>query len=138
MPKEVYLGFDFGYKRIGIAVGQKLTLTATPLTILHANLGVPNWQTLEKIIAQWLPTALIVGLPTTIDDKEQYTTHAARDFAKQLECRFNLPVFLIDERLSSKEARSILFAKGGYKRLKSQEIDAYAASIILEQWLRSN
>jgi putative Holliday junction resolvase len=136
MPNGVYLGFDFGYKRIGLAVGQRLTCSASPLSTLDAKLGVPDWNVLQKVINQWNPQALIVGIPTCIDDSELYTTSAARRFAKQLRKRFALPVHLVDERLSTVEARGQLFELGGYRKLKKTEIDGIAACIILEQWLQ--
>lgn len=135
MPDGVYLGFDFGYKRIGVAVGQRLTCSASPLATLEAKQGVPDWLAVAKMISQWQPQALIVGLPTCIDDKELYTTAAARRFAKLLGKHCDLPVHLVDERLSTVEAREQLFAQGGYKRLKKTEIDSIAACVILEQWL---
>lgn len=136
MPNEVYLGFDFGYKRIGVAVGQVITQSARPLTTLDAKQGVPDWQMIGKLIKEWFPLALIVGLPTCLDDSEQYTTPAARNFAKQLRTRFALPVHLVDERLTTVEARAQLFAAGGYRKLKNTQIDSIAASLILEQWLQ--
>ena len=135
MPEGIFLGFDFGYKRIGLAVGQHLTGSATPLPTLDAKQGVPNWGEVEKKIKQWRPGALIVGLPKAMDDTELYTTALARGFARQLRKRFSLPVYLVDERLTTKEARSHLFAEGGYKKIKKTEIDSIAACIILEQWL---
>jgi putative Holliday junction resolvase len=136
MRSGVFLGFDFGYKRIGVAVGQRLTCSASPLSTLEAHMGVPDWNAVKKIIEQWEPQALIVGLPTCIDGTEQYTTSAARRFAKELRKRFVLPVHLVDERLSTVEARGQLFEQGGYRRLKKTEIDCIAACIILEQWLQ--
>ncbi len=101
MPEGIYLGFDFGFKRIGVAVGQQLTCSASPLPTLDAKLGVPNWDIVKKLVDQWRPSELIVGLPTCIDGSEQYTTPAARGFARQLRKRFSLPVHLVDERLST-------------------------------------
>lgn len=138
MPDGIYLGFDFGYKRIGIAVGQMLTGSASPLSTLDAKLGVPNWDTIQKLVNQWTPLAMVVGLPTCIDDTEQYTTAGARGFARQLRKRFSLPVHLVDERLTTVEARAHLFAKGGYRKIKNTEVDSIAACIILEQWLQES
>jgi putative Holliday junction resolvase len=137
MPDGIYVGFDFGYKRIGVAVGQQLTLTASPLPTLQAVLGVPDWHLVQKLIVEWQPVAMIVGLPTCMDGSEQYTTSAARGFARQLRRRFARPVHCVDERLSTKEARAHLFEEGGYRKLKTSEIDSIAACIILEQWLGS-
>lgn len=136
MHNSVYLGFDFGYKRIGVAVGQRLTCSASPLATLGARLGVPDWSTVAKVIAQWTPHALIVGVPTCIDGSPLYTTAAARRFAKELRKRFALPVHLVDERLSTVAAREQLFAQGGYRKIKQTEVDSIAACVILEQWLQ--
>lgn len=136
MLEGVYLGFDFGYKRIGMAVGQRLTGSASPLPTIAATLGVPNWDLIQTLLKQWQPVALVVGLPTCIDDKEQYTTAASKGFARQLRRRFELPVHMVDERLTTKEARAHLFAEGGYRNIKKSEIDSIAACIILEQWLQ--
>ncbi|MCP0913211.1 Holliday junction resolvase RuvX [Legionella sp. 27cVA30] len=137
MREGIYLGFDFGFKRIGVAVGQSLTGNASPLATIEAQQGVPrNWDFIRKLIQEWRPLALIVGLPTCIDDSELYTTEAARNFAHQLKDRFSLPVHLVDERLSTVEARAHLFEQGGYRKIKRSEIDSIAACIILEQWLQ--
>jgi len=135
MLEGVYIGFDFGYKRIGVAVGQHLTASASPLPTLEAKLGVPQWDVVQKLLEQWQPAALVVGFPTCIDGSEQYTAAASRGFARQLRKRFSLPVHLVDERLSTVEARSHLFAQGGYRKIKKTEIDSIAACVILEQWL---
>lgn len=136
MPNLVYLGFDFGYKRIGVAVGQRLTCSASPLPTLQAKLGVPNWEVVRKLIKQWNPQALIVGIPTSIDGTKLYTTKAARRFSEQLKQRFSLPVHWVDERLTTVEARGQLFAEGGYKKIQMTEVDGIAACLILEQWLQ--
>jgi putative Holliday junction resolvase len=136
MPDGVFLGFDFGFKRIGVAVGQKLTCSASPLATINAQAGTPDWNQVAKVIAQWSPQALIVGLPTCIDGSSLYTTSAAKRFAKELRKRFSLPVHLVDERLSTVEARGQLFAQGGYRKIKKTEVDAVAACVILEQWLQ--
>jgi len=136
MLDGVYIGFDFGYKRIGVAVGQKLTGTASPLPTLQAKLGVPHWDLVAILVKEWRPMALVVGLPTCIDGTEQYTTAASKGFARQLRKRFQLPVHLVDERLSTIEARAHLFDQGGYRSIKSSEIDSIAACVILEQWLQ--
>ncbi|KTD65561.1 Holliday junction resolvase RuvX [Legionella spiritensis] len=136
MPEGVFLGFDFGYKRIGVAVGQAVTLSARPLMTLHAREGVPDWSLVRKLVDQWLPKAMIVGLPTCIDGTEQYTTAAARHFGNELSKRFARPVHLVDERLTTVEARARLFAEGGYRKIRSSQIDSIAACLILEQWLQ--
>lgn len=136
MPEGLFLGFDFGYKRIGVAVGQSLTKTASPLTTLAAKSGIPAWSELNVLINKWRPAGLIVGLPTRIDGQEQYTTQAARDFAQHLIHRYELPVHMVDERLTTVAARAELYTQGGYRKLQQTQIDCIAACIILEQWLQ--
>lgn len=139
MPREqgCYLAFDYGMKRIGVAIGQTISCSATPLKTLAAKDGLPQWQLIDDLIQTWHPRGLIVGLPLMMDDTEQFISHAAKAFAKELELKFLLPVYLIDERLSSKEARSRLFERGGYKALQQGMVDQMAAALILEDWLRS-
>jgi putative Holliday junction resolvase len=136
MPDPCFFGFDFGLKRIGVAVGQGLTRTASPLSTLYAQQGEPDWQLVQKLVQQWAPQALIVGFPLTIDGKKLYTSRLARAFAKKLADRFELPVHLVDERLSTIEAKAHLFERGGYRKIKNTEVDSIAACIILEQWLK--
>ena len=133
----LYMGFDFGYRNIGVAIGQRLTRSATPLPTIRAENGVPNWRDIQKLIQVWNPDALIVGLPTCIDGKSLYITKPAKKFAIQLNKKFHLPVHIIDERLSTKEARSRLYAEGGYRHIIKCEVDSAAACVILEQWLQT-
>lgn len=135
MLEPVFMGFDFGLKRIGVAVGQRLTGRARPLNTLTAMRGVPDWVKVNQLLREWKPQALVVGLPTTIDGRALYTTELAEKFADELRQQTDLPVHLVDERLSTVEARSQLFEMGGYRKLKTSEIDSLAACIILEQWL---
>lgn len=132
---EILLGFDFGLKRIGVAVGQMITETARPLTTLKANEGTPDWNELNKLIKTWQPDALVVGIPLNMDGTEQSITQSARDFLQQLEERYQLPVYEMDERLSTKDARERLFAEGGFKALKNGQVDSVAAQLILQNWL---
>lgn len=131
----VLLGFDFGMKRIGVAVGQTLTQSARPLETLAANKGIPNWDRLQKLIQLWQPNAFVVGIPLNMDGTEQPLTAAASRFAKSLEERFKLPVYGIDERLSTKDARERLFNAGGFKALQKGQVDSIAAQLILQNWL---
>ena len=133
--RQTLLGFDFGLKRIGVAVGQTLTGTATALTTLQADKGEPNWSELEKLIKEWGPQALVVGIPLNMDSSQQTITMAAKNFANSLQ-RFGLPVYEVDERLTTKEARQQLFSAGGYRAIKQAQIDSIAAKLILESWLR--
>jgi len=132
-----YLGFDFGMKRIGVASGQLTTTTATALTILSAQDGIPNWTQIDNLIAEWQPLALIIGIPLTMQDTEQLLTHCARKFANRLTERYGLPIHTVDERLSSRAAKEQLYEVGGRRAVKGRAVDGVAAKIILEQWLRS-
>lgn len=140
MPNErediLALGFDFGLKRIGVATGQSITGTATPLcTITCKQQGIINWNHVAQLITEWRPTALVVGIPLNMDDSEQELTQKAKAFALLLKSRYHLPVYCVDERLTTIEARQQLFEAGGYKKLHAAEVDSVAAMIILQTWL---
>jgi len=128
------LAFDFGLARIGVAVGQPITATATPLETLKAKAGIPDWQIVEKLIKEWQPKLLIVGEPFNMDSSDQQITLKARKFANRLHGRFGLPFEMFDERLSSAAAREEIFEYGGYRKLKKTQIDSIAAALILESW----
>jgi putative Holliday junction resolvase len=121
---EIVFGFDFGVKRIGIAMGNTLTGQAQPLSVIKAIDNATRFKLIGELIAQWSPTRLIVGEPLHPDGAEHEMTLRARRFANQLHGRFNLPVELVDERYSS----AVIPAKRG------EVIDAKAAAIILQQY----
>lgn len=131
---STYLAFDFGEKRIGTAVGDSITSQARPLATLTGGL-----EAALKLIAEWRPKALIVGLPLNEDGSEQAITTKTRAFVKQLEARCTLPVHLADERYSSRAADDVLRsarASGAMnRRVRKGDRDGLAAKIILEQWL---
>lgn len=127
------MGFDFGLKRIGIAVGQTLSATASPETTLISRDGVPDWEAISQLIALWQPRALVVGLPMRLDGSEQPFTQNARKFGQRLHGRYQKPVFFIEEQLSSHEAEQRLKSAAG----SHQKLDAHAAQIILENWLNT-
>ncbi len=124
------LGFDYGEKRIGVAVGQTLTATAAPLGSVRVNRARPDWDAIARLIRTWQPDALVVGLPLNMDGSEQATTQAARRFKNQLEGRFHMPVHTADERLSTREARERLSARA----VSRSGDDPVAAQVILETW----
>jgi putative Holliday junction resolvase len=132
---QILLGFDFGMKRIGVAVGQMVTKSARPLTVVKAAQGVPTWDIIAKLIQTWQPDALVVGIPLNMDGTDQPLTQSAKAFADALHERFALPVYGMDERLTSVEARARLFSEGGYKALQNTPIDSLAAQLILQNWL---
>lgn len=136
MGKTV-IAFDFGTNSIGCAVGQSITGTAQSLPAFKAQDGVPNWQEIGKLLAQWQPDLLVVGLPLNMDGTEQPLTQRAKKFANRLHGRFNLPVVLQDERLTTVEAKAEIFARGGYRALKKGKVDGISACLILESWFDS-
>lgn len=131
---RIVMGFDFGTKRIGVAIGQTVTQTARPLDTLLAKAGEPNWDMLAKLLKKWNPDTLIVGIPLNMDGTDQTISHSAREFAEQLRLRFHLPVEEMDERLTTKDARERLFAEGGYKALQDGQVDKVAAQLIINNW----
>lgn len=127
----IMLGFDYGARKIGVAVGQTLTGTASALETLQAVNKRPDWKRISQLIAEWKPDALIVGYPLNTDDSETDATVPALRFSRQLEGRYHLKVHLADERFTSLEARHRLV-----KKVKKTEIyDAVAAKLIIETWL---
>jgi putative Holliday junction resolvase len=129
------IAFDFGMKSIGLAVGQAITNTASPLQAIKAQDGIPNWENLAKIISQWEPDGLLVGLPLNMDGTEQPITASVKRFVGRLKHKYNLPVFLHDERLSTVDAKAKLFELGGYKKLSKQKVDSVSACLIYESWV---
>ncbi|CAM5184866.1 Holliday junction resolvase RuvX [Alishewanella longhuensis] len=134
MQHRTILCFDYGTKSIGVAVGSELTGSATLLPALKARDGIPEWEQIERLIKDWQPQLLLVGLPLNMDGSEQEFTVRTRKFANRLHGRFGLPVSLHDERLSTADARSRLFAEGGYRNLSKDKIDSLSAQIIFEGW----
>ena len=121
---DIVFGFDFGVKRIGIAMGNTLTGQAQPLTVIKAIDNASRFKAIGELIEQWRPARLVVGEPRHPDGAEHEMTLRSRRFANQLNGRFNLPVDLVDERYSS----AVIPARRG------QVIDAEAAAIILQQY----
>ncbi|MDA9557483.1 Holliday junction resolvase RuvX [Vibrio sp.] len=137
MTKTI-MAFDFGTKSIGTAIGQEITGTASPLKAFKANDGIPNWDEIEKQIKEWQPDLLVVGQPADLHGNAlKDITARAKKFANRLHGRFNLPVELHDERLSSTEARAELYAFGGYKALTKGNVDCQSAVVILESWFEN-
>lgn len=132
------MGFDFGTRSIGVATGQEVTGTASPLTSLKANEGIPDWVQLEKLLKEWQPDLLIVGLPLNMDGTEQEMTVRARKFGQRLHGRFGFQVEFKDERLTTTDAKARLFEQGGYKALGKSRVDAVSAQLILESWMESH
>ena len=127
---KTLIAFDFGEKRIGIAVGQTVTRTATPLETIPVRRAKPDWDAIDRLIDAWKPDAFVVGLPLNMDGTEQPVTALARRFANRLHGRSGLPVHLADERLSTREAWVRLIESGS----RRDEPDPIAAQVILEGW----
>jgi putative Holliday junction resolvase len=121
------LCFDYGEKRIGVAVGQQVTATATALEIIAVRHGRPDWERIETLMRDWQPQALVVGNPLNLDGTRQPCTDAADRFARKLAGRFRIPVHRADERLTTYAARRQVPGR--------VKVDAEAAKIILESWL---
>ncbi len=129
------LGFDFGMKNIGIAVGQDLTKTANPLTAIKARDGIPDWDQIERLLKEWQPALLVVGLPLNMDGTEQEMTAAARRFGNRLHGRFGLPVEWQDERLTTYEALDQMGIRSKMDSRQRSDVDQLSAQLILQSWL---
>ena len=138
MTTQTLLGFDFGTKSIGVAVGQQLTGSARPLAALKAQDGTPDWLQIERLLKEWQPDVVVVGLPLHVAGAEQPLTARARKFASRLHGRFGVRVELQDERLSTVEARAGLFERGGYRALNKGLVDSQSAAIILQDWFETH
>ena len=138
---EVLLAFDYGARRIGVAVGQTTTGTASPAGVVGVA-AAPDWVALERCVLEWSPTRLLVGLPYNMDGSETVLTGTCRSFAGELARRFGLPVEFVDERLTSVAAEADLrdARRSGARtrRVRREDIDANAARLILETWLRAH
>ena len=132
----IIMGFDFGLRNIGVAVGQKITRTATPLCVIPARDGMPDWASMDEVVRAWQPALMVVGLPLNMDDTLSTMAVAAQKFSRRLQGRYTLSVELIDERLSSIAAAE--HAPPPRQGKKSARIDDIAAGLILETWLKGN
>lgn len=133
------LGFDVGARRIGVAVGNTLSQTARPLAVVEVGDRGPDWARVDALVREWVPNLLVVGEPLTLGGEVQPATERARAFARQLGRRTGLPVELVDERSSSREADRRFAERrrhGTARRRDAAALDAVAAGIIIERWLR--
>ena len=130
------LAFDFGTRRIGVASGQEMLGTGQPLAMLPARDGIPDWQQIEALLAEWQPDIVLVGLPLNMDDTENDMCARARKFGKRLHGRYHVTVEMVDERLTSYEAKGEVMAGGGRRDFGRHGVDDRAAVLILETWCR--
>jgi putative holliday junction resolvase len=132
MHEGTVLAFDFGTRRIGVAVGEMMLGTARPLTTISAEANDIRFNAIAKLIGEWSPTRLVVGLPLSLDGEANEMTERCRRFARQLEGRFRLSVVLVDERLTSASADEHLRDQGRNWRSRKEVVDAEAAAILLQ------
>ena len=128
------LGFDFGEKRIGVALGERLIGIAHPLTTIATEINDERFEQIGRLIEEWKPVALVVGLPLSLDGEEHKLTQLCRKFARRLEGRFKLPVCMVDERLSSAAASQTLKELGIGGRKQKPMLDQVAAQHILQSY----
>lgn len=143
---ETLLAFDYGTQKIGCAVGNMQLQTSSPLDLVKAQNGTPNWDQITEIVAEWQPDAMVIGLPDNMDGSDSAISERAKKFSRQLKERYRVPCFLMDERLTSFEARDHLSAvdevrgrpgKTAKKSRKGPTVDAVAAQLILQSWYRA-
>ena len=124
--KGLAMAFDFGTTKIGVAVGQQITGTASPVAVVKARNGIPQWLAIDRLVEEWQPKVLVVGLPINMDGTESDMSKAAARFSRRLHGRYGIRIELMDERLSTFEAREFE---------NPDQLDAIAAKLILETWL---
>lgn len=131
------MAFDYGLRQIGAAVGNCLTATTQALQVLRAQDGAPDWDALRALVQEWQPDLLLVGDPLNMDDSQGEMSARARRFARRLEGRLGLPVEMVDERLSSFEAKQLARGEGHRGDYRRQPVDSIAAELILRSWLET-
>ncbi|UNM97090.1 Holliday junction resolvase RuvX [Ignatzschineria rhizosphaerae] len=132
---EIVLGFDFGTKNLGVAVGNLLTETAQPISILKVTNNQPDWNAIQKLLDDWQPDAFIVGIPYTQDGTETEHIKIIRKFMNRLHGRYGLAVYEVDESYSSSQSEQYLKPS---QKGKKATLDAISAAIIVERWLKDN
>lgn len=137
-PHRAVMAFDFGLRQIGVATGNCLLGTTTPLAILKAKDGSPEWRIVENLVAEWRPDLLVVGDPLHMDGSASDLSAQAARFARRLHGRLGLEVVMVDERLSSFEAKQESRERGHRGDFKRQPVDSLAAELILRTWLAEN
>lgn len=132
---RTFLGFDYGERHTGVAVGSTYSGMAQPLAVLAAKGPAPDWDGIDRLVAEWKPDGLVVGLPLNMDGSRSRLTRAARAFGESLRARYNLPVHMADERLSSRAATDALLEAGVPLKRHKHHIDKLAAQTILQAFL---
>jgi putative Holliday junction resolvase len=136
---KVAIAFDFGRRRIGVAAGDTVTRRAAPVTTINSNARGIDWAAIGRLVGEWQPAILVVGIPANVDGTPAELTAPAREFARELESRHRITTVTVDERWSSIEAtdrlRKARQAGTRTRRVRREDIDAASACVILEQWL---
>ena len=128
------LAFDFGTRRIGVAVGNTVVRVAHPLTTIGGEANAVRFAAIDALVAEWAPGSLVVGRPLDGDGSEHDMTARAERFARQLEGRFGLPVARVDERFTTRAAATVLGEAGVRGRARAAALDEVAAQLILQSW----
>ncbi|KAF0808373.1 endonuclease, Holliday junction resolvase [Alcanivorax xiamenensis] len=126
----ILLAFDYGTRKIGVASGNALIGTASPLPALPCKNEQPDWQQMAALLDEWRPERVVVGLPLNMDGSESHSSERARKFARRIQGRFGLKVYMVDERLSTREARERTATRG-----PDPKVDSMAAVVIAEGYL---
>ena len=134
---QLIIEFDFGTQKTGMAVGSSIIESATPLALFPMKDGIPNWDELLKIIKQHQPNLFLVGLPLNMDDSESELSTRARKFARRLRHQTNIETLMVDERLTTREARDELDHYHAQGRAKKLAADSIAAALFIESWYRN-
>ena len=133
---QIIMAFDFGTQKMGMAVGQSLIESANPLPLFPMKDGIPNWDELLKIVKSHQPGLFLVGLPLNMDDSESELSTRARKFARRLRHQTNIDTLMVDERLTTREARDELDHYQAQGRGKKLSADSIAAALLIESWYR--
>ena len=134
---QLIMAFDFGTQKTGMAVGSSLIESATPLPLFPMEDGIPNWDNLLKLVKQHQPNVFLVGLPLNMDDSESELSARARKFARRLRHQTNIETWMVDERLTTREARDELDHYQAQGRGKNLSADSLAAALFIESWYRN-
>ena len=135
---KVILAFDFGLKHIGVAIGQEITNTAQTFFSLDAKNGEPDWSQLDPLVKEWNPKLMVVGNPLNMDGSDSEIKKNSDKFSDLINKRYNVPVELMDERLTTREAKARLKSEEGSFISTGKDTHQIAAQIILENWFAEN
>ena len=130
------MAFDFGTQKMGIATGQSTIESANPLPLFAMKDGIPDWNQPLKLVKEWQPNIFLVGLPLNMDDSESELSARARKFARRLRHQTYIETWMVDERLSTREAREQLAFYQEQGRAKRLSADSFAAALLIQSWYR--